>query len=161
MQHRLHRNPLAVAVAIAIVSTLAPPSAGAGESPFGYVYTTDTHPKGEAEIEQWATFSKGKMQGDYKLGQYRTELEYGVTDRFQVSLYLNTYSVNASRDNSAGETGGPYIPEKSNKENRYRRGLSVDGWSAEFIYRLLSPYKDPLGLARLRRTIVRKVRQRT
>ena len=29
----------------------------------------------------------------------------------------------------------------------YRRGLSHDGWSAEFIYRVLSPYTDPVGLA--------------
>lgn len=147
MDCRLIHKPLAAAFALAIISALVPPPADAGESPFGYIYTTDTHPKGEAEVEQWATFSKGKMQGDYRLEQYRTELEYGATDRFQVSLYLNTYSVNASRDNSGGETVGPYIPENIDKANRYRRGLNVDGVSAEFIYRLLSPYKDPIGLA--------------
>lgn len=119
----------------------------AGESPFGYVYTTDTHPKGSFEFEQWMTMRKGKMQGDYRLGQYRTEIEYGVTDRFQASLYWNTYSINASANDAAGETAGPYIPESIDKAQRYRRGLSHDGWSAEFIYRVLSPYADPVGLA--------------
>ena len=119
----------------------------AGESPFGYLYTTDTHPKGAAEFEQWATMRKGKVQGDYRLGQYRSELEYGVTDRFQASLYWNSYSINASANDAGGATAGPYVPENIDKANRYQRGLSHDGWSAEFIYRILSPYIDPLGLA--------------
>ena len=33
--------------------------AWAGESPFGYVYTTDTHARGEREIEQWLTRLSG------------------------------------------------------------------------------------------------------
>jgi hypothetical protein len=128
-------------------SALSQTPACAGESPFGYIYTTDTHPKGTAEVEQWVTLRKAKMQGDYRLGQYRTEIEYGVTDRFQASLYWNAYSVNASADNSSGATSGPYIPENIDKASRYRRGLRSDGSSAEFIYRVLSPYSDPIGLA--------------
>lgn len=146
MPHRPATTFLSAAI-LAIASAVSQPLALAGESPFNYIYVTDTHPEGAAEIEQWMTFRKAKMQGDYRLGQYRTELEYGVTDRFQVSLYLNTYSVNAFASNSGGETAGPYIPENIDKTNRYRRGLSPDGWSAEFIYRLLSPYVDPIGLA--------------
>ena len=118
-----------------------------GESPFGDIYTTDTHPKGSFEFEQWMTMRTGKVQGDYRLGQYRSEVEYGVTDRFQASLYWNTYSINAFGSDAAGETAGPYIPENFDKSQRYRRGLSHDGWSAEFIYRVLSPYTDPVGLA--------------
>jgi hypothetical protein len=121
--------------------------ARAGESPFGYLYTTDTHPKGAFELEQWMTFRRGKMNGTYSLGQYRTELEYGVTDRFQASLYWNTYSIKANGSDSNGETAGPYIPENIDKATAYRKGLSNDGWSAEFIYRVLSPYTDPVGLA--------------
>lgn len=121
--------------------------ARAGESPFGYLYTTDTHPKGSFELEQWMTFRRGKARGQYSLGQYRTELEYGVTDRFQASLYWNAYSVRASGNDASSETAGPYIPENIDKASRYRRGLSSDGGSAEFIYRVLSPYTDPVGLA--------------
>jgi hypothetical protein len=121
--------------------------AQAGDSPFGYLYTADTHPKGEFEFEQWMTVRKGKAQGDYALGQYRSELEYGMTDRFQASLYWNSYSVNAFANDAGGETAGPYVPENIDRASRYRRGLSHDGWSAEFIYRVLSPYSDPIGLA--------------
>ena len=140
-------RPYLTAAAIATVMFAATHPARAGESPFGYLYTTDTHPKGSAEIEQWMTLRKGKMQGNYSLGQYRTEIEYGVTDRFQASVYWNTYSVNASANDSKGETAGPYVPDNIDKASRYRRGLAHDGWSAEFIYRLLSPYVDPVGLA--------------
>lgn len=130
-----------------LFAALAAPGAQAGESPFGYLYTTDTHPKGAFELEQWMTFRRGKMNGNYSLGQYRTELEYGVTDRFQASLYWNSYSVKAMGSDANGETAGPYIPENIDKTSGYRKGLSNDGWSAEFIYRVLSPYTDPVGLA--------------
>ncbi len=148
------RNPLrsitVALVAVALVAALAAAAispAHAGDSPFGYVYTTDTHPKGSSEVEQWFTSRRGKFQGDYRLGQYRTEYEYGVTDRFQASVYLETYSVSASANDAAGQTSGPYIPENADRTARYRRGLSYDGISTEFIYRLLSPYTDPVGLA--------------
>lgn len=122
-------------------------AARAGESPFGYLYTTDTHPKGALELEQWITSRRGKVQGDYRLGQYRTELEYGVTDRLQASLYWNAYSIDADRNDSSGQTSGPYVPENVDRTARYRKGLRHDGWSAEFIYRVFSPYVDPVGLA--------------
>ena len=70
-----------VFVAAASVSLAAP--ALAGESPFGYVYTADTHPRGEREVEQWLTRRQGQSRGDYDLWQARTEFEYGVTDRLQ------------------------------------------------------------------------------
>ena len=140
-------NPLVRTALVMFFLVLAPAAARAGESPFGYLYTTDTHPKGAYELEQWMTSRRGKVQGQYSLGQYRTELEYGVTDRFQASLYWNTYSIRANGNESSGETAGPYIPENIDKTGRYRRGLSHDGWSAEFIYRVLSPYTDPVGLA--------------
>ena len=135
------------ALLLAVVAYLGARPAAAGESPFGYIYTTDTHPKGTLELEQWVTFRRGKLRGDYLLGQYRTELEYGVTDRFQASVYWESYSVNAFGTNSSGETAGPYVPEDIDKTSRYRRGLTHDGWSAEFIYRVLSPYTDRFGLA--------------
>jgi hypothetical protein len=138
-------NKSAFFLIAALVLASAP--ATAGESPFGYIYTTDTHPRGTLELEQWATFRRGKLHGDYLLGQYRTELEYGVTDRFQASLYWNAYSVNANANDANGETSGPYVPEDIDRSSRYRRGLTHDGWSAEFIHRLLSPYTDAIGLA--------------
>lgn len=119
----------------------------AGESPFGFIYTTDTQPKGTYEIEQWATLRRGKQQGNYDLWQHRTELEYGVTNNFQASVYLNSYNVNARGTDAGGNTTGPYVPENIDQSRGYRSGLRYDSTSLEFIYRLWSPYIDPIGVA--------------
>jgi hypothetical protein len=48
------------------------------------------------ELEQWITLrtqrtSAGEVQqGNYTLWEFREELEYGVTDNYSVSLYINT-----------------------------------------------------------------------
>ena len=130
-----------------ITGATIPVSVCAGESPFAWTYTTDVQPKGTWELEQWATVRVGKQGGKYRLGEYRTEIEYGVTDNFQVAYYLNTYSVNASATNRAGETAGPYVPENIDKSQPYRRGLNYDSSSLEFIWRLMNPYTDAFGLA--------------
>jgi hypothetical protein len=119
----------------------------AGESPFGYVYTTDTHPRGERELEQWLTRRHGQSRGDYDLWQGRTEIEYGITDRLQTSLYLNYDHVSAFHNRPDGTTGpGAYVPDAVDPHARYGRTF-FQSFSSEWIYRILSPYKDPIGLA--------------
>ena len=122
-------------------------AAWGGESPFGYVYTTDTHPRGTREVEQWLTHRYRQSQGDYDLWQGRTELEYGVTDRLQTSLYLNYASVSALHNRPDGTTGpGAFVPDEVDPDARYSRTF-FQSISNEWIYRVLSPYKDPIGLA--------------
>jgi len=119
----------------------------AGESPFGYVYTTDTHPRGAREIEQWLTRRHGQSRGDYDLWQGRTEIEYGVTDRLQTALYLNYDHVSALHNRPDGTTGpGAFVPDAADPDARYNRTF-FQSFSSEWIYRVLSPYKDPIGLA--------------
>jgi len=79
----------------------------AGDSPFGYVYTTDTHPRGQREFEQWITRRHGHSRGDFDAWQFRTELEYGVTDNLQTALYLNYDSVDAFRNRPDITDAGP------------------------------------------------------
>jgi len=141
---RSARRAALVAVAAAALAAAYP--ASAGESPFGYVYTTDTHPQGKAEFEQWATLRTGKPHGDYNLWQLREEIEVGVTNDFQLSGYFNWSSVNAFRDQADRTTGGPYVPEDIDTSKRYS-ATRFDTVSVEGIYRLLSPYKDIMGLA--------------
>jgi hypothetical protein len=127
--------------------TLLASRALAGESPFGYVYTTDTHPKGKREVEQWITQRHGQSRGDYDAWQFRTELEYGVRDDLQTALYLNYDRVNAFHNKPDGTTGpGAFVPDDVNPDARYRSTF-FESVSNEWIYRLLSPYKDPIGLA--------------
>lgn len=133
------------AIAATAFALAAP--AFAGESPFGYVYTTDTHPRGEREIEQWITQRHGQSRGDFDLWQGRTELEYGITDRLQASVYLNYDYVSAFRNRPDDTTGpGAFVPDSADPEARYRRTF-FQSFSSEWIYRVLSPYKDPIGLA--------------
>jgi hypothetical protein len=134
------------AILAAIGLSLAWPAL-AGESPFGYVYTTDTHPRGEREIEQWLTRRYGQARGNFDLWQARTEFEYGITDQLQTSLYLNYAHVSAFH-NRPDETTGPgaFVPDSVDPDMRYRRTF-LESFSSEWIYRVLSPYKDPLGLA--------------
>ena len=122
-------------------------AAAAGDSPFGYVYTTDTHQKGKREFEQWITHRSGQSQGDFDLWQLRSEIEYGVTDRLQTAVYLNYGSVNAFHNRPDGTTGpGAFVPDDVDPDARYQKRF-FESISNEWIYRVLSPYKDPIGLA--------------
>ncbi len=134
--------------AVFIVSVgVVPEPASAGESPFGYVYTTDTHPKGAWEFEQWLTNRRGQSRGDYSAWQSRSELEYGLTDALQTALYANYTHVNAFHNRPDGTTGpGAFVPDGVDADARYRSGF-FESFSNEWIYRVLSPYKDPIGLA--------------
>jgi hypothetical protein len=120
--------------------------AEADEPLFGYIYTTDLQPRGTFELEQWATAGLGKSRGDYKRFKLREEVEYGVTDDFQLAGYVNWYHVTARRDSVEGTTSGPLVPEDVDPLRRYT-ATKFESVSFEAIYRLLSPYKDPFGLA--------------
>src|SRR6185436_14583558 len=70
--------------------------ARADDRRFTYTYEPELLPKGAMEFEQWITLrtqrtSGGDVkQGNYNLWELREELEFGVTDNYSVSLYLNT-----------------------------------------------------------------------
>lgn len=118
----------------------------AGESPFGYLYSTDTQPKGKVEFEQWLTHMRGQSQGSYSANVMRSELEYGVTDDFQVAIYANYDSVRASGNKTDGTTGGRFVPDSADPSAPYRSTF-YDSTSLEFIWRVLNPYKHGIGLA--------------
>jgi hypothetical protein len=118
----------------------------AGEQLFGFSYPTDTLPKGKWEFEQSYIGKIGKVRGSYINSLFRTELEYGVTDNFQTAIYLNTRHVHASKNNRDETTGGENVPDDANPDNPYNE-YTFDSVAFESIYRLLSPYKDPIGLA--------------
>src|SRR6266404_3165111 len=78
-----------------LVSGLCLTGVRADERRFTYTYEPETMPQGGMEFEQWITLrtqrtSGGEVkQGNYNLWEFREELEYGVTDNYSVSLYLN------------------------------------------------------------------------
>ncbi|MFL6658195.1 MAG: hypothetical protein ACJ8GW_09000 [Massilia sp.] len=143
-------------------------NAHAGEAIFTHTYLAETLPKGALEVEQWVTQRSGRSQGLYQLNQFRSELEYGISDRWTVSLYANAYRVNARDNNSVASrnnytaigdgdevsgggpvTAGPYVPNALALPlpSAHYRKSGFDSLSVESIYQLLSPYKDSMGLA--------------
>jgi hypothetical protein len=134
-------------------------AAHAHEAIFGWTYTTDLTPKGHGEFEQWVTARWEKEHGNYSVVDFREEFEYGVTDNFQLALYLNHHYVYAKDDvpaedpahpgnrlPGAYETGGEDVYAGHNPAKPFD-SYHFESVSLEAIYRLLSPYKSPLGLA--------------
>ena len=78
------------------------------------------------EIEQITRNRRDRSQGNHSAFGFRTEFEYGFTDSFQGALYINT-----------GHMAAKGAPDDDD----------VQGISTEFIYRVSSPYTDPIGFA--------------
>ena len=68
-------------------------TASAHERIFTYSYEPATPPKGELEFEQHMTLQAGRNatvgQEDYYRLKFSEEIEYGMTDNYQLSLYFN------------------------------------------------------------------------
>src|SRR5690349_18705596 len=79
-----------IIAAAAVLAGLSPSRATADEPPFGYIYTTDSLPKGKWEYEQWHTVRAGKPQGTYTSLDILNEAEYGFTDTLSGSFYLHS-----------------------------------------------------------------------
>lgn len=112
-----------------------PTSALADEHLFGWVLGAETLPSQHAEIYEFLTSRMGKVEGTYLGLDSETEVEYGFTDQFQASISLeNHYFYNNGVD-------GPR--DALNDTNAYRFG----GVELAGKYRVLSPFKDPIGFA--------------
>ena len=163
MNHHLTRF-----AALAVAGAALAPAAQASEQPFAYSYLSETLPAKALEFEQTTSYRSKKSEGSYTLWQSRTSIEYGITDRWTLSLYLNNYSVVAENNNSAASRtnytasgdgdevsgGGPvtfgsYVPflDKLPLPSARYAKLDFESVSVESIYQLMSPYKDAIGLA--------------
>ena len=142
-RHRIGIALLAAAIGLAGVA-----AARADEPLFGFVYTTDLLPKGRAEVEQWATLRDQKIGGYFDQVDGREEFEYGATDRLQLSLYANWTWARAYHNGPFGATTPPepLSYDQPAPDAHYENARFV-GVSGEAIYRILSPYTDPIGLA--------------
>ena len=118
-------------ILVSSISTMWFGSAQADERTFTYVYEANVLKQGQAEFEQYITNQNGKEDGDYSQWNFRTALEYGVTERYMTALYLN---IDSTR--SDGVTGVDQADSTKFK-----------GFSWENIYQILNPNLDPVGLA--------------
>src|SRR5262245_51926980 len=82
---------------------------------YGTVYEAVTAPRGELDVESWSTFApQGELDGGPSSRGVREmiELEYGITDRWDVALYNMVDLI------TSGETESGYAGFKL--ETRYR-----------------------------------------
>jgi hypothetical protein len=146
-------------LALAVIFSVSFSIARANEAIFAWTYTTDLLPKGRWEFEQWTTARWEKEHGTYNVFDFREELEYGLTDNLQIALYLSHHYVDANDDfplaNPAHpkkplpdvyETGGEDIHAGHNPATPFDSN-HFESVSFEAIYRVLSPYKNAIGLA--------------
>ena len=112
--------------------------AQADERRFTYTYEPEVLPQGGMEFEQWITLRTQRTsdaevkQGNYNLWELREELEYGVTDNYSLSLYLN-FANESFKDHSQD-------PPVTISEFKFQ------GVSLENRYMVLNPAKHAVGL---------------
>jgi hypothetical protein len=95
----------------------------AGARHFTFVYEAPTSPPGSVESENWATtrFSNGLTDVTF-----RNELEFGITEHFQASIYLANWDYMRARED---------------------RDVHYESSSLELIYNLTNPAADPIGIS--------------
>jgi hypothetical protein len=104
------------------------PNAAADRRAYGETYEAVTAPKGELDVETWGTYAgDGELLNGPASKGYRgmLELEYGLTDRWDIALYN---MVDFPSDPSSGERG-------------------YSGFKVESRYRLIPPgewFVDPV-----------------
>lgn len=112
-----------------LAAFLFPAIAGANERHFTYTYETAVLGKGQKEVEVWSTPRIGRE--DYYYGiDSRIEFEIGVTDRWQLALYLNGTTQTAE-----------VSPGVLESESQFQ------GFSLENKIKLMDPVADAFGLA--------------
>jgi hypothetical protein len=114
--------------AVITTSFFLPPSSQAGQRHYAYSYETLTAAKGSIELEQWVTWRHRDVPGgdDRDRWEFRHEVEFGLTDRLQLDLYLADWQ---------------YDDDDEGHEFRYQAS------GAEVIYNLTNPNTDFLGSA--------------
>ena len=123
---------LVVPALAGLVSALPSP-AHADENIFAYSYGSETLPAGGTEAYLWATDRRGAGAGDYDAQDYKLELEHGITNHLQGSVYLNFTSHHI-------EGLEPALEDRD-------RDFAWNGVQASLKYALSSPYTDGLGVA--------------
>ena len=114
-----------------LIAALALAFAGAAradERVFTFSYETTTMPAGALEYEQWVTWKTDKDNDEsFDRLDFRHEIEYGLTDNFQIAFY---YDWRYQDGDSVGDDGEEF------------RDVAF-----EAIWSLTNPVTDPLGIA--------------
>jgi len=104
-------------------------AAGVRADPRPFTFVEDTYPetKGEVEYEQWFTWQTHTNQDHgFDRFDFRHEFEFGITDNFDLSLY---------------------VPNWHYEDSAVRKGAHFDSVGVEGILYLSNPVTDFLGSA--------------
>jgi len=97
-----------------------------GARHFTFLYEANTSAPGSLELENWVTWRHAVGPGRFNQVDFRHELEYGVTDKFQASIYLADWFYRSD-------------PEHS--------GSTYSDTAIELIYNFTNPVVDPIGFS--------------
>ena len=109
------------------MSILPAVSGFAGPRHFTYVYEATIEEPGEVELENWITWQTRKpADHGFQEIDFRHEIEFGVTNKLQASIYLADWSYVGSKESHS---------------------LAFSDIALELIYSICNPEKEPIGLA--------------
>jgi len=120
----------------ALALTALASTAFADENLFGYLKGAETLPQGAVEVYQFATQRSDKGIGEYTAWDFKTEAEYGFSNRLTGALGLKAMSL---------DTSGIWINGYLPGDNEF--GLKASGLEGTLKYNFLSPAKDDIGLS--------------
>jgi hypothetical protein len=111
------------------VLVFLPHLCSAGVRHFTFLYETPTSAPGSVEFENWVTYKTGDPGGRrFSQLDFRHEFEFGITDRFQLSLYVADWLYQTGFDDRAS-------------------GFVYSATAVEAIYNLTNPVIDPVGIS--------------
>jgi hypothetical protein len=116
-------------LSILLLSILSAASAFGGVRRFTYVYEATTSAPGGFDLENWVTWRTHTPDDhDFDQVDFRHELEFGITDRLQLAVYLADWIY---QDGSQVESDG----------------FAYSDSALEVIYNFSNPVIDPIGLS--------------
>ena len=98
----------------------------AGARHFTFLYEAPTSAPGSIELENWITWERVRNSERFDQIGFRHEIEIGVTDHFQASIYFVDWFY---------------------ERNRNESGFNYSDSAIELIYNLTNPVIDPVGLS--------------
>jgi hypothetical protein len=113
-------------LACILILVLSPSISFGGVRHFTFLYEAPTSARGSLELENWVTWQRITDPNRSDQVDFRHELEYGVTDKFQVSIYLADWFYESNQEHS---------------------GFAYTDSAIELIYNLTNPVDDPIGLS--------------
>ena len=97
-----------------------------GARHFTFIYEAPTSAPGSIEMENWFTWRRTSDPARVDQVDFRHEFEFGVTDKFQASVYVADWNYASDRENS---------------------GFAYSDSAVELIYNFTNPVVDPIGLS--------------